>query len=430
MSEILSTITDPTPSELPKLSELPELEEGSEKGESDYETALAYQNTDTRWFTQWIGSENDFCDLSQDWLIIKANLNEILQEAHIHYNDEANAIFWRSDGQIDLKKTRGLTWAKPYKEIATELDFNEYYPHILAYGSTCWPIGLGEFKIFIYISINPINFNLKYGIYHVFIGGQPAGQKYEIFYQWASYLTEIKHEGGQADRRRPGPHRHMASFISARGRKTVSEKIRSLGDHIKRVHTDKFILSGKISDQVIGKQAGELKIVNAGNVSIKNAMRLEWTNFEEIIPTTSTKLKESTIHYVTAMPNEIFERIFQYHSMNREKINISRVKFTNALSKNTKPKLCEQLSFENCGSRIINNKNLDAFLVECPNLKSLAIRGSRRLSPKTITKIPKLAPNLEMIEISNCLQIRKDIIADFQNLYPTIRLIFIDYLKQ
>ncbi|CAG8797326.1 10717_t:CDS:1, partial [Dentiscutata erythropus] len=238
-------------------------------------------------------------------------------------------------------------------------------------------------------------------------------------------------------------------------------------------------------DQVIGKQAGELKIVNAGNVSIKNAMRLEWTNFEEIIPTISTKLKESTICYVTAMPNEIFERIFQYHSMNGKKINklllvnkqwyynasrliwhkitltdISRVKFTNALSKNTKPKSCEQvlslkfigtinigpdvyisevckacanlqqLSFENCKLRIINNKNLEALLVECPNLKLLAIRGSRRLSPKTITKIPKLAPNLKTIEISNCLQIKKDIIADFQNLYPTIRLIFVDQLKQ
>ncbi|CAG8810499.1 21117_t:CDS:2, partial [Dentiscutata erythropus] len=112
---------------------------------------------------------------------------------------------------------------------------------------------------------------------------------------------------------------------------------------------------------------------------------------------------------------------------------ISGVKFTNALSKNTKPKSCEQvlslkfigtinigldvyisevckacanlqqLSFENCGSRIINNKNLEALLVECSNLKSLAIRGSRCLSPKTITKIPKLAPNLETIEINEAV---------------------------
>ncbi|CAG8847625.1 18812_t:CDS:2, partial [Racocetra persica] len=118
----------------------------------------------------------------------------------------------------------------------------------------------------------------------------------EIFYQWASYLTEIKHEGRQAGI----VAKHMLVSL--------------WGDYIQmdedqRVHTDGFILSGKISDQVIGKQAEELKIVNA-----------EWTNFEEIIPTTSTKLKESTICYVTAMPNEIFEKIFQYHSMNGEKI--------------------------------------------------------------------------------------------------------------
>ncbi|CAB5211406.1 unnamed protein product [Rhizophagus irregularis] len=64
--------------------------EVEEKGESDYETALTIQNTETRWYsairrflfwkkqgknveffydgsTQWTGSENDFRDLSRDW---------------------------------------------------------------------------------------------------------------------------------------------------------------------------------------------------------------------------------------------------------------------------------------------------------------------------------------------------------------------------
>ena len=69
---------------------------------------------------------------------------------------------------------------------------------------------------------------------------------HDIFYQWASYLTTIKNEGGQAgkvakhmlvsfwrrlysDGRRPGPHRRMAPFISAKGRKIISEKIKTLG---------------------------------------------------------------------------------------------------------------------------------------------------------------------------------------------------------
>jgi hypothetical protein len=132
---------------------------------------------------------------------------------------------------------------------------------------------------------------------------------------------------------------------------------------------------------------------------------------------------------------------------------ISGIKFTKALSKDTKSDACEQvlglkfigkifiepdmyisevckacpnlqwLSFENSGSRILNNKNLEALLVECSNLKRLTIRGSRRISPKVFLKIPRLAPSLGTIEIGGCLRIEKNILSDFQNLYPKIKLI-------
>ena len=90
-------------------------------------TALAYQNSDIRWYSaiqrflfwkkqdshvkfydgsmQWNGSEDDFRDLSRDWFLIKVNSNETLQEANIRYNDETNAIFWQSRRQIDLRAT-------------------------------------------------------------------------------------------------------------------------------------------------------------------------------------------------------------------------------------------------------------------------------------------------------------------------------------
>src|SRR4051812_32201399 len=140
MSGLLSSITGalgqlfgnfwegPTPIP-PELTE-PSKPEPESDGESDYETALTYQNTqntETRWYsairrflfwrkqgkdiefydgsTQWIGSENDFRDLSRDWFLIKANLNETLQEMNFRYNEEANAISWRSEGQIDLRET-------------------------------------------------------------------------------------------------------------------------------------------------------------------------------------------------------------------------------------------------------------------------------------------------------------------------------------
>ncbi|EXX76418.1 hypothetical protein GLOIN_2v1772900 [Rhizophagus irregularis DAOM 181602=DAOM 197198] len=296
---------------------------------------------------------------------------------------------------------------------------------------------------------------------------------HDIFHQWARYLTEIKHEGGQvgtvakhmlvslwgrlySDGQRPGPHRCMAPFISAKGRKILSEKIRPLGDCVKRIHTDGFIISGKATNQLI-----------------------ERYRLRKIVPPTSTKSERSPIRYLP-LPNEILDRIFHYHKKNEgEKLHplllvnkrwyyiarrlilqkivltgISGIKFTKALSKDTKPVACEQvlglkfigeinikpdvyisevckacpnlqrLSFENSGSHILKNKNLETLLVECPNLKSLVIRSSRRLSPKTITKLPKLAPSLEKIVIRECLRIRKDILTDFQNLYPKIKLIF------
>lgn len=104
---------------------------------------------------------------------------------------------------------------------------------------------------------------------------------HDIFHQWARYLTEIKHEGGQvgtvakhmlvslwgrlySDGQRPGPHRCMAPFISAKGRKILSEKIRPLGDCVKRIHTDGFIISGKATNQLIERYRlrSKLKIEN------------------------------------------------------------------------------------------------------------------------------------------------------------------------
>ena len=76
-----------------------------------------------------------------------------------------------------MDKIGALTWAEPYEGIATELDYNDYYPHILAYGSTYWPIGPGEFRTFTHISTDPISYNLKYGIYRANIEGYSVDHK-------------------------------------------------------------------------------------------------------------------------------------------------------------------------------------------------------------------------------------------------------------
>ncbi|GBB97616.1 hypothetical protein RclHR1_30130001 [Rhizophagus clarus] len=273
----------------------------------------------------------------------------------------------------------------------------------------------------------------------------------------------------------------MAPFISAKRCKIISEKIKPLGDRVKRIHTDGFIISDKNTEQLIERYVGEksdLKIAKSGIVTIKNVMNLKWIDFEEIV-SLSLKSEKSPIYFIS-LPNKIFDRIFQHYRKDRYKkmypllfVNkqwyyiarrlvwqrisltaISGVKFTNALSRNMKPAICAQvlglkfigeiniepdvyisevckacpnlqwLGFENSGSRILNNKNLEVLLAESSNLKRLTIRGSRRISPKTFLKIPGLAPSLKIIEIRECLRIREDILIDFQNLYPKIKLIF------
>ncbi|CAI2195380.1 19788_t:CDS:1, partial [Funneliformis geosporum] len=65
------------------------------------------------------------------------------------------------------------------------------------------------------------------------------------------------------------------------------------------------------------------------------------------------------------------------------------------------------LSYENSGSHIFNNENLEALLIEYPNLKRLMIRGSRRISPKTFLKISGLAPSLGTIELGDVYRLER-----------------------
>ena len=150
-----------------------------------------------------------------------------------------------------------------------------------------------------------------------------------------------------SDGRRAYPHQRMAPFIIARGCKIVSEKVRTLGDRLKRIYTDGFIILGKITDQLIGRQVGGgsvLKILKSGIVSIKNVISLRLTNFKEIIPTAYTNSEESTVRYVTTMLNEILVRIFQYNGMNRDtKISHIYEKQYNLIDRRNCQKVCLKL---------------------------------------------------------------------------------------
>src|SRR6185369_3061459 len=247
-----------------------------------------------------------------------------------------------------------------------------------------------------------------------------------------------------------------------RGRKIVSERIMSLGDRVKRIHTDGFIIAGNTTDLTTGMQTGELKIVNSGNVAIKNVMNFRWINSEKAnyeILAESEKQKAASKYIV--LPNELLTKIFLYISTDKDvkthpllfvnkqwsenarrliwqEINltsISGAKFTTVISNDTKLSSCayvtamkfsgkinlapgvfisevckacpnlHKLVFEHCGSRMVNNRNIEALLADCKNIQSVTIIGSDRISSKTIIKIPQLSLSLKVLKIKECFRI-------------------------
>ncbi|CAG8751874.1 7600_t:CDS:2, partial [Rhizophagus irregularis] len=127
-------------------------------------------------FTHWIGSKNEFSDLSRDWFFIHVDKNETLKEAHKRYTNESIAISQKSHGLIDMRKigtyaatslhlfhdvTKGLViskrlsqeeehwiskasigsiiWAEPYEGNAKQYDVNEFYPSVLLQKEAKWP---------------------------------------------------------------------------------------------------------------------------------------------------------------------------------------------------------------------------------------------------------------------------------------------------
>ncbi|CAG8456197.1 3979_t:CDS:2 [Paraglomus brasilianum] len=157
----------------------------------------------------------------------------------IYPETEASAIAWRSRGQIDLRKIGtyamaslrffqdvtlasrkaegltqeedywinsaymgGLVWDEPYEGIATELDFNEFYPNILAYAGQGFRYNPAE-----YYSHYDLKLAMELDLHIELSSESPNAliydqiylkSGYNSFYQWASYLTKIKQEGGQA----------------------------------------------------------------------------------------------------------------------------------------------------------------------------------------------------------------------------------------
>lgn len=269
-----------------------------------------------------------------------------------------------------------------------------------------------------------------------------------------------------------GPHRRMKPFILALGRKTITNIIRPFKNHVKRIHTDGFIITDTNNIHLqVGPNTGELKCEKIGHVSIKNSINVSWTNTEKAIA--NFVVKQGKKEKEIVIPNELITLILEYcdklHPLlfvnkrwhdnvcrmlwNKIKLNgMTGVKFFSIFGVDVKPLPCKfitslkiwgqkekdinilfseickacpnlkDLFFIDCGHRLVNNESIEKSLIECKNLKSLGIIKQKRVSCNLVLKIPILCTSLEKLVVIHCSRIRKETIEKMRILHPLLKI--------
>ncbi|CAG8636289.1 10854_t:CDS:2, partial [Diversispora eburnea] len=172
----------------------------------------------------------------------------------------------------------------------------------------------------------------------------------DMFGEWGNILYNIKKEGGTAGKvskallvslwgalceqrngQNYGTHPRIKPFLLASTRKTISEIVKPLGDQVKRIHTDGFIVVGRVNLKT-GKEIGELKLEKRGICTVKNCITVTWKppypeipnlitnslpNFEKIQQDKeqNTKLavkRKPPKRFDINLPNEIIIEILQH----------------------------------------------------------------------------------------------------------------------
>ncbi|RIA83844.1 hypothetical protein C1645_880271 [Glomus cerebriforme] len=441
-----------------------------------------------------------------------------------------------------------ITWAEQYEGEATQYDINEFYPSLMKQNNVKWPTEKGKFKTLTnlngelqygiyrvniegspkirekqgtrlfrynqeeYYTYFDIESMIKSSLQVKLMNVSPNAYVFDhydlmdgklIFENWTNILIKIKRKKGIAgnvakkllvslwgkltDIHKDGSHSRMKPFILALGRKTIVEVIRPLGDHVKRINTDGFIIANtnKINIQV-GSNTGELKCEKKGHVIIKNINNISWSNIIKITNNSWSSINEiSSSHKITpekeiVLPNELISIIINYckkvypllfvnirWNLNARRILWNDIKlnkyagykfllninvkerplsceFVTSLSINGKIEtnqdslfsvLCKacpnlkNLSLNKCENKIANNKSLEKSLVKCKNLKSIEIIRLERISSSMIKKIPNLCPSLETLSIILCPRIRDtdDIIFNLKKSSPLLKIKVMKY---
>ncbi|CAG8736509.1 18472_t:CDS:1 [Acaulospora morrowiae] len=116
----------------------------------------------------------------------------------------------------------------------------------------------------------------------------------DMFGKWSNILYNIKKEGGTVEKvskallvllwgalceQRNGQnyeaHSRIKPFLLASARKRILKIVRPLGDQVKCIHTDGFIVAGQVNLKT-GIEMGELKFEKRGVCIIKNYISVTW----------------------------------------------------------------------------------------------------------------------------------------------------------
>ncbi|CAG8640678.1 9429_t:CDS:2, partial [Diversispora eburnea] len=160
-----------------------------------------------------------------------------------------------------------------YEGEAIQYDVNSMYIFEMLKKEVSWPIASG---IYTHYDLECVKRN---GLKIYLINETPNALIYEkntritgsdMFGKWDNILYNIKKEGGTAGK---VTHSRIKPFLLASVRKRISEIVGPLGNQVKRIHTDGFILTGQVNLKT-DIEMDKLKLEKRGVCMIKNCISI------------------------------------------------------------------------------------------------------------------------------------------------------------
>ncbi|CAG8483253.1 11149_t:CDS:2 [Cetraspora pellucida] len=424
----------------------------------------------------------------------------------------------KENAWLNLASTGALVFAEKYEEEAIQYDFRTIDVSLVEKWNK-FPYGI--FKATIegnppkkslqctrYLRYNPYriytHFDLecakRNGLKVYLLDESPNALIYEkntcisgsdMFGKWGNILYNIKKEGGTAGKgvlceqrngQNYGIHPRIKPFLLASARKRISEIVKPLGDQVKRIYTDGFIVAGKVELKT-GIEMGELKFEKKGVCVVKNCISVTWKPSYPEIPNLII-FKENELRSTNNLPdfekiqdkeqltvkrklskksdmnltNEIIIEIFQHLQTQNERlcgnnellfpvlyvnkqwnecatyliwrrITLYRYNIRNFVELIKKKPLAnaikyiKQIEFERIDNYMNEFQLEDIMTLDtCKNLNHIFIYGSNRIAPKTVLSIPEKSTSIKTIKIQNCERITDKIVNQLVSKYPKIEI--------